>query len=129
MSFEIGQALLMGARQVRKQRRALARQDRDRLGGLAFERRDRRRSERAEIVNPPGHEILHALRGTAIGDVRGVDTHGGVHSRAGEMGAGSYSGRCVLHPGLVDLRIRDELRHRVCRQVVARDQQDRLLDN
>ena len=125
--IEIDEALFVRAWEIRQDRRAITRQDRNRLHRLAFDLRLAGRCERAEIIDPAGNEILHRGRRTAIGDVGDVDTHRGVELRAGQMGSRPDSGRPVLHLSLVGFRVSDEPLQIVGRQFVARDQQQRLL--
>ena len=113
--------------QRREQRRAIARQDRDALGLLAFKRANRSSRERAVIVDPAGEQILHRLGRTAIGDVRDVDADGGVDAHAVEMRAGARAARTELHLGVVRLGVGHELLHVIGGEVVPRHQHQGLV--
>jgi hypothetical protein len=64
---------------------------------------------------------LHRRAAATIGNVRDIDPDRCVEQRAGEMDRAAYTGRAVLHLGLVRFGIRDELLQIVSWQILARD--------
>jgi hypothetical protein len=87
--------------QVRKERRAVFCQDRDRLDQVALDLRHRDLGAWALVINPARDQILHRRAAAAIGNVRDIDPDRRIEQRAGEMYRGACSARSVLHLPLV----------------------------
>src|SRR5262249_28457813 len=82
---------------------------------------------RALVVGPAGDQIVDGRPAAAIGNVGDVHLDGRIEQRTGQMVSGPDPGRAVLHFRLVCFGIGDELLQILDRQILARDQYDRLL--
>ena len=120
-------AFLCGGRQVRKRRRTLLVEDRERLHGAAVDLRLRGGDDLAQEVDAPALQVLHRRAGAAIGHMRDVGAEHVVQQHAAKMRGRAGAGRAELHLALVLLGVGDELLEAVDRQVLAHRQDDRHL--
>src|SRR5262249_16754484 len=121
------QPLLPGAREVRQHAGAVAREDGDGLDELAIDLMFGGCTQRAEIVDTAGDQILHRRPASPIRDVGAVYPDGRVEEDAVEVAGRAGASRSHLHLGLVRARIGDEFAQVGGGQILARDQERRLI--
>ena len=123
---EILEALLVGGRQVRQQRRALSRQHRDRLDLALVRRRRADRDVIADVVDASGDHVRERRAAALVGHMGDFgDAHDLVQQHAGDMRGRTGAAGRVHHLALVGLGVGDELLEVVRRQVLLGHQQQR----
>ncbi len=111
--FEAGQPRFRDRGQIRRERGALRRGDRERADSPALHLGKRRGEVVEHEVNAPADEILHGGRRALVGDVGHVDARHRLEKLAGEVAGAAGAARAEVELARLRFRERDELRDRV----------------